>query len=213
MTYIKLMMVVIIFYLELTIGEVLIHKYVMHNNPNSIMRKIYGDYHIRHHMDVKSDMTLSDNYFEEGLFFGWKYTLLLSILIFSIWYPTLHLFFTKINRNYIFGLSILMGITYKLLWDYLHYSFHQLSELESKRSNPIFNWLFINHTIHHLQKGERKGNYNIIFPGGDFILGSYNSCINNKKSCTEKDQSDIMKTMCYYENNQIPLKHGIKWCN
>ena len=32
----------------------------------------------------------------------------------------------------------------------------------------IYKWLWANHAIHHLQKGE-KGNFNIILPGADYI--------------------------------------------
>ena len=42
--YIKIIAVMIILYLELTIGEVLVHKYIMHNDDNSIIRKLYGDF-------------------------------------------------------------------------------------------------------------------------------------------------------------------------
>ena len=208
----KVIILIIILYLELTIGEVLIHKYIMHNKPDSIIRKLYGDSHVKHHLDVKSDMKLSDNYFEQGLYFSKTDAFYVAIILFICWYPTFIYFYPKINMTYIIGLSLFMGITYKVLWDYLHYSFHQLSELESKKRNPIFNWLFTNHTLHHLQKGEKKGNYNIIFPGGDFILGTYNSCVNNKNICKESEQSDIMKEMCNYEKQQQPLKHNIKWC-
>ena len=132
MNYIKIIIVITILYFELTLGEVLIHKYIMHNNPNSIIRKIYGDDHIIHHLDVKSDMKLADNYNEKGLYFSPIDALYVSIIVFICWYPTLLLFYPNIEKNYIIGLSILIGIIYKVLWDYLHYSFHQLTELESK---------------------------------------------------------------------------------
>lgn len=32
----------------------------------------------------------------------------------------------------------------------------------------LYEWLLKNHTLHHLQKGENKGNYNIILPGFDY---------------------------------------------
>ena len=52
MNYIKLF-IVIILYFDLTIGEVLIHKYRMHNKPNSIIRKLYTDSHVKHHLDIR----------------------------------------------------------------------------------------------------------------------------------------------------------------
>lgn len=37
--------------------------------------------------------------------------------------------------------------------------------------------------MHHLVKGQNKGNYNIILPGGDYLLGTYNSCVDNRDYC------------------------------
>ena len=50
--------------------------------------------------------------------------------------------------------------------------------------NPMYKYLYINHGIHHLQKGE-KYNYNIIFPMFDdlFFTKKYGKCYNNKKYC------------------------------
>ena len=52
----------------------------------------------------------------------------------------------------------------------------------------IYNWLWKNHALHHYQK-EGKGNYNIIFPGADFLFRSYNSKFDNTKFC-EKNSND-----------------------
>ena len=50
----KLLLVLLILYLELTFCEVFIHKEIYHNKPDSFIRKygIYGDEHINHHLDV-----------------------------------------------------------------------------------------------------------------------------------------------------------------
>merc|ERR1719384_1847312 len=41
---------------------------------------------------------------------------------------------------------------------------------------PYFNWMIRNHTLHHDIKGDGKGNFNIVWPGADFLFGTYHSC-------------------------------------
>jgi len=60
-------------------------------------------------------------------------------------------------------------------------------------------------------KGNKKGNYNIIFPGGDHILNTYNSCIDNKEYCKNPNPAHI--EICEQERKKTQLKHGLRWCN
>ena len=207
----KLFVLVIVLYLLLTLGEVVVHKYIMHNKDNSFIRRVYGNSHNVHHLDVLDDMKLKDNYEEEGLYFDTKYTIILSLVIFIIYYPVILLFQYKINILYILGLSLGIGLFYKFSWDYLHYSFHQINTIEDKKKNKLFNWLFKNHSYHHLVKGNKKGNFNIIFPGGDHILNSYNNCIDNKEYCKNPNPTHIK--ICEKERKRSPLKHGLRWCD
>ena len=48
-------------------------------------------------------------------------------------------------------------------------------------SSSIYKYLYWYHTLHHLNKGENKGNYNIIFPLFDFIFGTYKYNVDNTK--------------------------------
>ena len=36
-----------------------------------------------------------------------------------------------------------------------------------------YEWMKENHTLHHLRKGVRKGNFNVTLPGADFLCGTY----------------------------------------
>ena len=67
----KLLLLLLILYLELTFCEVFIHKEIYHNKPDSFIRiyGIYGNEHINHHLDVLNDMSLKEGYHEDGLFF------------------------------------------------------------------------------------------------------------------------------------------------
>ncbi len=48
----------------------------MHNKDNTLIRKIYGNSHNIHHLDVLDDMKLKDNYNEKGLYFSTFYIIL-----------------------------------------------------------------------------------------------------------------------------------------
>lgn len=209
--FVKIFSLILVLYLELSLGEVIIHKYIMHNKEGTIIRKYYGNSHNIHHLDVLNDMKLKDNYNDEGLYFSLLNSIYVSIITFLIWYLTILLFKYKIKIDYLIIISFIVGLIYKFTWDFLHYSFHQLSELDKYKDNKIFNWLFLNHSYHHLVKGDKKGNYNIIFPGGDFLMGSYNNCIDNIEYCKNPHHSH--KQFCKDEINKVPLDCGLKWCN
>ena len=80
----KLLLELLILYLELTFCEVFIHKEIYHNKPDSFIRKygIYGDEHINHHLDVLNDMSLKEGYHEDGLFFDSFDLIYITLLIF-----------------------------------------------------------------------------------------------------------------------------------
>jgi len=206
--YIKCIIVGILLYLELTIGEIIIHKYLMHNKEGSIARKIWGNSHNTHHLDVKHDMKLEEHHRKEGLFFNNFDVIGIALLVFSVWYPTLRLFF-KVTWYKLLFVSTLIGIFYQKLWDFLHYSFHQEKKIDKYIKNPIFYWLFHNHSMHHLVKGKHKGNYNIIFPGGDFIFGTYRTKINNKEYCKNPHEKHI--GYCKMEEDKAELPFNFKW--
>ena len=207
----KLIILIIILYIELSIGEVIVHRYIMHNKEGTLIRKYYGNLHNTHHLDVLNDMKLKDEYNERGLYFALTDSFYVAILTFLVWYPTIQSFDIKLKSEYLVGICLVIGLIYKFSWDFLHYSFHQISELDKFKNNNLFLWLFKNHSYHHLVKGETKGNYNIIFPGGDYLFNTYNNCIDNKEYCKSPHPSHIK--FCEDEKNKVPLNHGLKWCN
>lgn len=207
----KLVFLIIILYTLSTLGEVIVHKYIMHNKDNSLIRSLYGNSHNVHHLDVKDDMKLKDNYIEEGLYFSTFHVLFVSLATFIFYYPVILLFGYKIKKKHVLLITFIIGLIYKFSWDFLHYSFHQINKIESYKKNKIFYWLFKNHSYHHLVKGDKKGNFNIIFPGGDHLLNSYNNCIDNKEYCKNPHPSHI--EMCENEKNKVKLDHGFKWCD
>lgn len=206
--YLKLICLIVILYLELTIGEVIIHKYLMHNKEGSLARKIWGNSHNTHHLDVNHDMRLEEDYRKEGLFFNNFDVIYIAVLTFIIWFPTIQIFF-KIKWYYVAIMTTLIGIFYQKMWDFLHYSFHQEKEMNKYFKNPVFYWLFHNHSMHHLIKGKHKGNYNIIFPGGDHIFGTYRTKVNNREYCKNPHEKHI--GYCKMEEEKTPLEFGFQW--
>ena len=67
----KILLLLLLLYLEITFCEVFVHKEIYHNKNDSFIRRygIYGDEHIKHHLTVLHDMSLQDGYHEDGLFF------------------------------------------------------------------------------------------------------------------------------------------------
>jgi hypothetical protein len=98
-----------------------------------------------------------------------------------------------------YNITAVICVLYCFLWNNLHTDMHDVNmKIPLKEGMPhypglmskglIYNWLWKNHALHHLQK-EGKGNYNIIFPGADFLFCSYNSKFDNRKFC-EKHRND-----------------------
>ena len=55
----------------------------------------------------------------------------------------------------------------------------------------IFKYLYWYHTLHHLNKGDGKCNYNIICPLFDFIFGTYKSNVNNVNYFSNNDSQNL----------------------
>jgi hypothetical protein len=44
--------------------------------------------------------------------------------------------------------------------------------VDNEKGITMYDWFKANHTMHHLRKGDEKGNYNVTLPGADWILGT-----------------------------------------
>jgi hypothetical protein len=174
-------------------------------------------YHIKHHLDVKYNMELNKNYVNnlDGLYFIWSSVVLLSIFAYLIYYVIIKVLFKyDIENKYILLLAISVLLLYRLIWNYIHPKMHQLSKEKIEDMNFIEKFLFKNHAYHHLQKGDKKGNYNIVVVGADHLFNDYNKCIDNKEYC-KKNYNKLNKDsqeLCDLERNNKKLKHGLKFC-
>ena len=182
----------------------------MHAKEGTFGRFIFGEGHIKHHLEVLDDMKLVEDYDESGVIFRTKHLLLIVPIIYFSFSCNFKLFNYNLHSDYILLISVCVALFYKFMWDFLHTSFHQTRQIEKYSKNPIFRYFFLNHTYHHLVKYPNKGNYCIIFLGADHLLGTYNSCIDNKEYCKNPHKSHI--DFCNKEINKIKLENGFKWC-
>jgi len=163
--------------------------------------------HVRHHKETKMDQTLDDGFVEEGLVFNmfdlevWLVfsTFLLFVYLTRSWFSPLPL-------PLLLFLSIFLGLFYFYSWSSIHSFYHQkyiptntpltsnttvyspLPFYVPDHTSPIYQYLYWYHTLHHLNKGKSKGNYNIICPFADFVLMTYTPAVDNTKHFSENQQ-------------------------
>ena len=218
----KHILLVICLYAINSFFEYFFHKYCMHTNflnnktISSINNKTKN--HLLHHLDVKIDMKLDDKYINhlDGLYFNIYDTFNLIILFFIINTIIIKIIFKyKITYKYIILLSIINPISYYFLWNYIHPKMHQISNNKIDDMNFFEKILFKNHSYHHLQKGDKKGNYNIVYLGADYLFNAYNNCVDNKEYCKKnyKKLNKDAQQLCDLEKNNKKLPNGLKFCN
>ena len=189
----KLVSCIILMYVVASLFEWVLHKHVMHGNPNTLKKiPIFGNLmasvardHLQHHKHVNIDMTLREDTKTKGVYFQWVTTLVFVLLIYG---------FLKCSVPLPIVLVIISVSIHNLLWNNWHTRFHQyqhqigvldgLPKLSIFPLGPIYNYLWIYHAIHHSQKGE-KYNFNIILPMFDHIFGTLGPkyCIDNTEYC------------------------------
>ncbi len=178
-------------YIMASLFEWFSHKYVMHcfqymkwleHIPHSHF--IFGRFaqnchhHKQHHMSVNPNMTLNHVENKYELVFGWSTLILATILIALGMIPVISLLNLQITlkQNLLFTSS--MALIFGLVWNSIHPKMHDhpvpnsVSEAPPNIGipTPPTNLYYRNHEIHHQVKGDRKGNYNVVFLGADELL-------------------------------------------
>lgn len=204
----------LVVYMNLTALEWVVHKYVMHGydrvNFPIVGRLIEHEsaQHWAHHHEVNSDMSLAiedKEHKHKGLFFQYKATVFFTLVLYVI--LTLQFKLLKLNVKSSTTAIISVGSTifYSFLWNNFHALLHGADEVflsfvhgvPNTHQNTVvnwmpkvwFNWMMLNHAQHHAVKGPSKGNYNIILPGFDYLMGTYNNppCFDNTAFCENSD--------------------------
>jgi len=172
-------------YAAFSVQEWLAHKYLMHTHLNiKALQKVYAN-HLRHHNKTKHDYTIENNDPEyicvdlSTLDDFFQYVLLYTVNtgIFYIFFKN-ELTFTTISIHV--HLFLIVNI---LVWNTFHSYIHGLDAYEIckppgiprrfiNEKNIYTRWLIENHKAHH---SNPKGNYNIVFPGADYLFGTHHT--------------------------------------
>ncbi len=204
-------------YILFSFAEWIIHKYIMHCNKKSLFWYIISgidpvnvldeicDHHIEHHLEVKPNMTLSEVKHKTSLFMSWRVCVQVSIITFIAMVISKAVSGVKYSYTFLTIVSIGFSILWAYLWNKVHPLMHNFQgeykinegPYEEKLDFNIINKLFYrNHQYHHIQKGIKKGNYNVIVFGADEWLGTNVKVIDNKEYCSNPQVSreEICKT-------------------
>ena len=107
-----------------------------------------------------------------------------------------------ISFKYLVIFSISIVVFWGYIWNKTHSQMHSYEGEYSIMEGPyenifdltfIKNMLFKNHLMHHLQKGDKKGNYNVIFLGADEWFGLNNKIPDNREYCKTHQSEKICK--------------------
>lgn len=202
---------IIIIYIIASFIEWFIHRFIMHGNPKNLIKipiigKLFSKIslaHKHHHEQVLMNMHFIDEHSTNGFYWFETFAIL---IIFTTFFKIL----SNIKDNrIIFYLCITVTIIYCFLWNTIHNQMHYTTKTMTLKEgipsiildksiikNSIFKFLYINHGIHHLQKGQ-KYNFNIIFPMFDdlFFTKKKGKCYNNVSYCElNKNKDDRCKS-------------------
>ena len=163
--------------------EVFIHKYIMHRVINIPYFKETAEEHIKHHIATNKDFSIKNND-SSNICFDF-------ITILPVYFATvfiLYIIFNKIISLNIILFTVLVAIIIHMvllntLHSYVHYfnvnevcknTIYGIPKEYINKENIYVKWCLNNHRAHHYFKDDKKGNWNIIFPGADYILGTHN---------------------------------------
>lgn len=186
-------------YFNYSLFEYCFHRWCMHAKDGTLCDRIFARWnrlHVQHHIDTHDDMTMEDGYNWKGIRFNYL-TTKLSIAISC-------LFTVAVNR--VFGLGLpfwptpvaaaLLSLYHGVIWNRLHTDSHDLQATltwddgipyvyKVPVANRYARWLLTNHIGHHTIKG--TGNYNIVFPGPDHVMGTFHRISKTPKADQESD--------------------------
>lgn len=215
MNYNDILCKLIYIYICISFNEWFFHKYIMHGDAEQLstiplvgkqLSNIATSHHT-HHKIISMNMIPNPQHHQSS--FHWK-EIFLFIFIFYI--QLIPLFKDTNTKIYI---SFTVSILYAFLWNNIHNDMHNSTgkvyvtsgppnNLKQKlTNNPLYSYLWHNHAIHHLQKGQ-KFNFNIVCVGFDHIMGTLSDkwCYDNVKYCEENPTDK----RCFTSTNRYCLQ-------
>jgi hypothetical protein len=220
-THMEICSFFMLFYIFFSIFELVAHKYIMHCNKDSLFSKIVEkipfvnseyiatcDKHMQHHLEVKPDMNLIENKNKSSLFMGWNLFLYLSTAFLICILAARYISGFEISYTNSVILAVVSTFIWEYLWNKVHIKMHNYELDYSLKEGPydenlfdlyyVKNLLLRNHTYHHLQKGDKKGNYNVILLGADEWFNLNNKTIDNSEYCNldKNKKQEICAASC-----------------
>lgn len=194
---ISILLFVILFYIGVSGIEWFVHKYIMHGKSISLL----SESHMFHHKNVNLDQSLNTDKLVSSIIvnFGNITTYLLIIPVIMLGY--ILWFLLGLDKFFPLIILFIVTITYSIVnivfWNSIHPAFHgAYIKMNMKYddeeyiwgppnfridiNNPIYKIYYKHHTLHHLNKGKSKGNYNIIQLGFDYFMGTKTHRVDNR---------------------------------
>lgn len=192
-------------YFVFSFTEYGVHKYLMHSSKNEYnMFSIHHWNHHEHTLEDmnlhKSESYNSSKNKYLGLYFTWFYTFLVFIVglteAFLLSY-LLNSIKIKVDSLSIIIWVLMFSIYQSSFWNTIHPDIHHIEEnitwyegipgwkqgfsylfsgLIVEKDKTLYEWFQKNHRLHHLRKGNSKGNYNVTLPGADWMMGTMYDC-------------------------------------
>lgn len=184
-----------------------IHKHIMHGDPKRLGRvPVVGPWlgdtaqtHNDHHLDVENDMRIPEHTKPEGLYFSWGSTVPMFAVATAIMVCVDRALDGK-GAVRTLQTGVVLTAVFSFVWNSVHARMHEHGlRVTLKDGVPsmdgvthsmgkAYEWMWRNHALHHMQKGGAKGNYNIIVPGFDFLMGTHTDRLyNNAEYCAAAD--------------------------
>jgi hypothetical protein len=170
----------------------------MHRNCKlgEYLSKTFESKHVEHHLDTKLNQ-YNDGEEDDFVFqiFSSFFPIMMLLIITITWHMFTYLPGFKKFKTFkgVFFTSFAVVLLYCWTWSSLHTKYHRkeislknqvfyvaMPFFEPDTSSSLYKYLFKYHTLHHLNKGESKGNYNVVCPFFDFIFNTYKTRVDNR---------------------------------
>lgn len=177
-----------------SLEEWVLHRYVMHCYQNwpwldNLQTTVWPFTHMKracsvhkdHHVSVGPDMKLKEVKNEKELYFNWEITMVTFGLFFPIAVGLAYMLDLGVPGWVgALGVGACFALVFAFVWNSVHPTMHDYKlDIGLLTGVPNVAWKLDesglyhrNHEIHHQVKGEKKGNFNVVFLGVDDVMGT-----------------------------------------
>lgn len=171
-------------WLSASVVEWVLHKYVMHCTQHApwiksvpLVQNACVTHH-RHHLSVKPDMSIDGPVTDvHELVFDWKTTAQVGAIVLPVMFGWNWALGLRVSARVVLAVVLAFTIGFATIWNTFHPGMHEYrgpmpALLPRLPLEPRRGLLYRNHEAHHQIKGERKGNFNVVFLGADELLST-----------------------------------------